>query len=667
MATLVGCRSEAPPDPPPSARACDAEPEVLTTAEGVAFVRTPDACFAGLPDWPYAPQYVELDGLRQAYVDAGPSDGPVVLLLHGQPSWSYLYRKMIPVLADAGYRVIAMDHLGMGRSDKPVDIADYSYLGHYDRLLAFIEALALEDINLFVQDWGSLIGLRVAGLNPDRFARIAVGDGTLPVIPAGVQPYPAVEDPDAVEDLASPFANFSAQQEVYFDGCERPDGDDFGFGVWMQYAMKGASFQPSQVVEALTWFDLPSEEEAAYDAPFPSRVYLAGARVFPSLVNELPGVNDEAMAGLRAFERPFLTVWASNDPGSLGRCETQQQLVQSVPGAWGQPHTRLDEASHFLQDDQGEAIAERLVPFFASEPLPPPVPFGRGSRYCEVLLVRMNGGGLQAEVWGTPGLSDCPVEGFATLDADTIRAETGAFAVVINGPRYWLVDAASSEIPLPDRMMFGALWMRKLATVDVETNPNAAPYEEAVVLRSTMYRFDAGSEIYRLTAPGGTEYVMQSMSQMEDPDQELAGLPTLGDRLALPQGWTYEAVTLEAELVMSTEGEAIVLQDDLLNTYQRVGSSTTTPTGLPILDDGTGTPCTDDADCVGLVASHCLVTGNGGFCTVQGCAAGACGAPYVCCYECSEQFASFLPFDPSACIPEPATSQLTQMAGCTCE
>ena len=191
---------------------CDSEPVVLATGTGIDFVRTPDSCFDARPDCPYEARYVEIDGLRQAYVDEGPADGPVVLLLHGQPSWSYLYRKMIPVLAGAGYRVIAMDHLGRGRSDKPIDIASYSYLGHNDRLERFIEALALRDINLFVQDWESLIGMRVAGLHPEWFSRIAVDNGALPVVPAGYQPYPPVENPDEILSIPSPFAAFPAQQ-----------------------------------------------------------------------------------------------------------------------------------------------------------------------------------------------------------------------------------------------------------------------------------------------------------------------------------------------------------------------------------------------------------------------------------------------------------------------
>jgi len=351
----------------------DGSAEVMTTASGVQFVRTPDDAFTNLPDWPYEAKYVEIDGLRQAYAEDGPADGPVVLLLHGQPSWSYLYRKMIPVLADGGYRVIAMDHLGMGRSDKPIEIDSFSYLGHCDRLERFIEALELRDINLFVQDWGSLIGLRVAGLNPEWFARIAVGDGALPEFEEEGPVFPPVENPDELRNIPSPFALLPAQQVPFYDGCERlfsPPGageiEGNFFGDWIVYAMTARSFRPSEAVEAMTWFDLPTAEEAAYDAPFPSRIYMTGPRVFPSLVNEVPGTTEQAWEGLRAFERPFLTIWASNDPGNLGSCEAQQIFIDEIPGAAGQPHDRLPEASHFLQDDQGEEIARRLVEFFAS-------------------------------------------------------------------------------------------------------------------------------------------------------------------------------------------------------------------------------------------------------------------------------------------------------------
>jgi haloalkane dehalogenase len=353
-----------------TASGCYSEPEIMTTADDVQFVRTPHDCFEDLPGFPYEAKYVEIDGLRQGYVDEGPAGADPILLLHGQPSWSYLYRKMIPVFVDGGHRVIAMDHIGMGRSDKPIDIEYYSYLGHIDRLEKFITALNLEHITLFCQDWGSLIGLHVAGEHPEWFDRIVVGDGTLPVVPAGIQSYPPVENPDELNtEIVAPFALIPPEQFPFYDeDCNLLTPGNQYFADWMVYAMTAASFHPAEVVEALTYFDLPAEEEAAYDAPFPSRDYMAGPRVFPSLVNELAGVNYDAWAGLTGYEKPFLTIWASNDPGNLGRCEMQDRLINNIPGAADQPHTRLPEASHFLQDDQGAEIARLIVEFIAANP-----------------------------------------------------------------------------------------------------------------------------------------------------------------------------------------------------------------------------------------------------------------------------------------------------------
>ncbi len=555
---------------------CSAEPEIMTTNTGVEFVRTPDACFEGLADWPYAPHYAEIDGLRQAYIDEGPADGSVVLLLHGQPSWSYLYRKMIPVLVEGGFRVIAMDHLGMGRSDKPVDIASYSYLGHNERLLSFIYELNLHDINLFVQDWGSLIGLRVAGLNPERFARIAVGDGSLPVIPEGFQPFPPVENPDEIEDIPSFFEQVPPQQVPFYDGCEFLAGpqDNGSFGDWMTYAMKSASFRPSLVIEALTWFDLPDEEAAAYDAPFPSRIYMAGPRVFPSLVNEVPGTTAEAWAGLTSFERPFLTVWAANDPGGLGRCATQQSLVNAVPGAAGQPHDRLAEASHFLQDDQGAEIARRLVEFYSDRSDRTELS-NRGSRYCEILLGYPVNGELRAEVWGTQGVNLCPASSWEAIDPASVQAEYGAAFILMNGPRAGVMDTGSFEFPDVPHRWYGdeALEMQLAATLRINPSQvSAGPYTERMVERTSSFEFWSGFEAYQLTAPDGATYVMQSMSMIVDPDLTLDDLSQLGSRLALPEGWSYEVNRRITDLVLAVDGEVYVLTDELQNTYMRVGT-----------------------------------------------------------------------------------------------
>ena len=478
-------------------------PEILTTNAGIEFVRTPAARFENLPDWPYDYKYVEIDGLRQAYAEAGPADGPVVLLLHGQPSWSYLYRKMMPVLAEAGYRAIAMDHLGMGRSDKPIDIDDYSYLGHYDRLERFIQLLGLSDINLFVQDWGSLIGLRVAGLNPDWFATISVGNGDLPVFPDGFEPYPPVENPNELQDIDYPFAFFPDQQINFYDGCDpifQGGGQQEGFGNWIEYSMKGASFRPSEVLESLTWFPLSEVEEAAYDAPFPSREYMAGVRVFPSLINQLPGVNDAAWAGLTSYEKPFLTIWGSNDVGLLGSCETQQKLIDEVPGAVGQAHDRLPEAGHFLQSDQGEEIALRLVEFYrangiAPESSPEQVGF-------EILEIKSPN---EIVVWVNTEITE--------EEFNAIKLPSGWFK---NQPRE--SDATSARFlrspnatvdgPLEEAELFGFTWQQNAIVVETGIQMDSQGLLEATrVAKYHEMTYEAGVPVHILMSPEGEHYI----------------------------------------------------------------------------------------------------------------------------------------------------------------
>lgn len=362
---------------------CHAELEVMTTNDGVEFVRTPDVCFEDLPNWPYEAQYVEIDGLRQAYVDVGSGEsGDTILLLHGQPTWSYLYRKMIPILADADHRVIAMDHVGMGRSDKPINPDFYTYLGHVDRLETFIQALELErdNLNIFAHDWGSLIGLYVIGINPDWFDRVIVGHGTLPSFEQSAIPAPLPDNPlitrqlyfngiTSIPELQVPF--YDAEGKVNIPQMRSGNfgtlSGNFGinFGIWIDYARNDERFEASQVTEAMTYFDLSPAEEAAYDAPFPSRIAMGGPRAFPSLVNQMPGVTQIALDGLGEFEKPFLTIWGDNDPGGVGRPETQQALLDHIPGSAGWDHARLPEASHFFQDDQGEEIARRVNEFIA--------------------------------------------------------------------------------------------------------------------------------------------------------------------------------------------------------------------------------------------------------------------------------------------------------------
>ena len=333
---------------------------IHVTEDGLEFVRTPDERFEALPGYPFEPHYVIIDGLRMHYVDEGPADGEVVLMLHGQPSWSYLYRKMIPILADAGHRAIAVDHIGMGRSDKPVDLSVHTYAQHIEWVTRFIEELDLQDITLFCQDWGGLIGLRIVGDHPERFARVVTANTRLPVIPPGFNPF-TVPDPIEIdcslEDVVTEV--FGKEYGAYIQQ----------FQAWINYALTAPNFTPSQIVELGTVNELTLEEAAAYDAPYPSLIYRAAIRTFPSMIAVVEDENAPAWATLGEFEKPFLSLCGRLDP-NLGSEAVQNELINHIPGAEGQPHDRLD-AAHFIQEDIGEILAERVNEFITMNPLSP--------------------------------------------------------------------------------------------------------------------------------------------------------------------------------------------------------------------------------------------------------------------------------------------------------
>ncbi|MBE1548034.1 haloalkane dehalogenase [Mycobacterium sp. OAS707] len=291
-------------------------------------LRTPDSRFANLHGYPFAPHYVDVaasdtDGLRMHYVDEGPADGAPVVLLHGEPTWSYLYRTMIPPLVDAGRRVLAPDLIGFGRSDKPSAIADYTYLRHVEWVTAWFDALDLRDVTMFVQDWGSLIGLRMAAEQPHLVGRIVVGNGYLP---AGQQP-----------------ANIA-------------------FRTWRAFARYTPVLPCGRIVSAGTVTKISAEIRAGYDAPFPDKTFQAGARAFPTLVPTTPDdpalpANRAAWEALGRWEKPFLCVFGAKDP-ILGRAD--RPLIAHVPGAAGQPHARIN-GSHFVQEDCGPELAARML------------------------------------------------------------------------------------------------------------------------------------------------------------------------------------------------------------------------------------------------------------------------------------------------------------------
>jgi haloalkane dehalogenase len=541
--------------------ACDAPAEFQTTSGGVEFVRTPDSCFDDLVDFPYQSRYVDIDGMRQAYVDEGPEGGDVVLLLHGQPSWSYLYRKMIPVLADSGYRVIAMDHLGTGRSDKPTDIDDYTYTVHSDRLERFITALGLTDINLFVQDWGSLIGLKVAGENPDWFASIAVGDGALPALPAGVEVFPVVESPNEIVDIPSPFADTPEQQEPFYDGCEllvEPfvvAGDENYFGGWMEYAMKAESFHASEVLEAMTWFPLSDAEEAAYDAPFPSRDYMAGIRKFPSIINELGGETEEAVAGLAAFEKPFITIWAANDPGNLGSCEAQQYFIDLVPGAAGQEHVRLPEASHFLQDDQGAEIARRLIDFMVDPaPLPEPDPASE-SEGALVFEIFQTVAEDETIVWVS---SEITQEQFDALELPDGWRKNPTRELSTSGGGFSRSPGAEEDGPLTEAEWFGYTWQHNATVLEAGfAIDDQGLFNGGYVAKNHTVTYDAGTTIYVLVSPEGDEYIRVTRDPFRASDD-----PTI------PEGWQLVERELSEALTLELPNPTLNIRADNQDSFQ---------------------------------------------------------------------------------------------------
>ncbi len=300
-------------------------------------LRTSDERFGGLPDFPFQPHYVEIaagDGsaepLRVHYLDEGPAGASPVLLMHGEPSWSFLYRHMIPPLVAAGHRCVVPDLIGFGRSDKPAEPDDYSYARHVAWMTeALFDRLDLRGITFFGQDWGGLVGLRLVAAQPDRFDRVVVGNTGLPT-------------------------------------GESPLSD--AFMAWQKFASESPRFVIGRIIDGGTITDLSEEVIAAYDAPFPDETYKVGARIFPSLVPTSPddpaaAANRAAWAGLDTFEKPFLCAFSDGDAITKGG---ERVFLRRVPGTAGQPHTTMVGGGHFLQEDCGPQLAQVINDFIES-------------------------------------------------------------------------------------------------------------------------------------------------------------------------------------------------------------------------------------------------------------------------------------------------------------
>ena len=293
-------------------------------------LRTPDSRFENLPDYPFEPHYATVgEELRLHYVDYGPRDGQVVIMMHGEPSWSFLYRHMIANVAAAGYRVIAPDLIGFGKSDKPTETSDYTYTRHVDWMSDWFAQMDITNAVLFCQDWGGLLGLRLVAKYPDRFAGVIAANTFLPT-------------------------------------GDRDPGD--AFTKWREFSKTVPEFPVGGIIRGATVKDLGEGVEAAYNAPYPDESYKAGARIFPSLVPTSPDMdgatdNVEAWKVLSAFNKPFLTNFSDQDPITKGGDKAFQKLI---PGCKGQPHQLIKGGGHFLQEDVHAELSENIIAFMKS-------------------------------------------------------------------------------------------------------------------------------------------------------------------------------------------------------------------------------------------------------------------------------------------------------------
>jgi haloalkane dehalogenase len=309
-------------------------------------LRTPDARFADLKDYPFQPNYMQIGDYRIHYLDEGPADAPPVLLIHGEPTWSYLFRKMIPILTAAGHRVIAPDLVGFGKSDKPASESDYSYQMQVDVMVELAQRLNLSDATFFGQDWGGLVGLRVVAAEPDRFARVVVSNTGMPAA-SGIQGwigYPMFK-------LAVWWAGEVTMEELQAE---------LTFPRWVAYSY-GVDELP--IGELMTFMGADNEVVAAYQAPFPDKRYKAGAQIMPYLVPSQLRENEAAWAVFEAWDKPVLVAFTDSDPISRGGHVT---FLERVPTA---QNVTIEGAGHFVQEDAGPQLAQLINAFIAGEPV----------------------------------------------------------------------------------------------------------------------------------------------------------------------------------------------------------------------------------------------------------------------------------------------------------
>lgn len=313
------------------------------------WLRTPESRFNHLQDYPYSPNYIQLEHGRMHYIDEGKTNNKVIFLLHGQPSWSYLYRHMIPLFVNAGYRVIAPDLVGFGKSDKPLNPDLHTYQNHVDWMKTFVEKLNLNHAAAFMQDWGGMIGLRVLADKPDWLNHLIVAN-------------------TALEEVHGLGKFILPNVLKFLERCSKnPTVKKFknkqNYSNWAGYFNKSEKLEIGQIIQILTTKHLREEEIYAYDAPFPDDTYYAGPRTMPQIVaTDLNKVNI-AWKKLKNWEKPVLTLFSDKDPFLTER-GYDKKFQNNFKGAKNQPHFTIKNASHFLQEDQSIDLANHTINWF---------------------------------------------------------------------------------------------------------------------------------------------------------------------------------------------------------------------------------------------------------------------------------------------------------------
>lgn len=474
--------------------------------------------------------------------EAGPDGGELVLLLHGFPTTSAMWRNQLEALGEAGYHAVAPDQRGYSPGARPTEVEDYALAKLAEDAVGIADALGAERFNLVGHDFGGAVAWTAAANSPDRLISVtSVSTPHLAALGAAIQSEGS--DQSDRSSYVAVFVQDGSEQIFLNDDASllRRLYADAGLSETEMEAQLSVMTDPDAMIAALNWYRATTF--GSTDPPGPSTV-------------------------------PTMFIW-SNADAALGP-DAAFMTAEFVTGPYR--FEIIDRVNHWIPEVAPDEVSALLLDFLVdpaggdTEAPITSISNVHDSRYCEILLVAPGEGAVVAEVYATLGTNDCPAEQWEAIDLAAIGAERGAVATR-NGPRHWLADRVTKADAAGEATTFGDLQFRLAATLLIEPGADQLPLQERAVERSTRFTFDAGTEVYELTDPDGRVFVMQSYSLEVDPALSLADLAGLGDRIALPEGWSFAARTLEEDLVVTDiDGIATVIQDDLSNTYQLVAN-----------------------------------------------------------------------------------------------